>query len=109
MRLLPSLTTRLAATSACLLLASACTTSPQLSAVAVADDARPCDRIQAEVIRTEQQQQDALDRQQEAWRLVVPVAVAVRHASAGSDARKAGERLEALQAEARRQGCRAQG
>jgi hypothetical protein len=74
--------------------------------VAAASD---CSAIGAEIARTDEARRDALQQQSEAWRAVVPFAVAARYAKARSAAGEADERLAALKDRSARLGCTGNG
>jgi uncharacterized small protein (DUF1192 family) len=94
---------------ACALLAAAsvvgCASAPAAPQPTLAPAASTCEALQAEIDRTEAARRAALDRQQNAWKAVVPFAVAGRYASGKSAVAEAEQRLSALNAELRQQSC----
>lgn len=80
-------------------------TSIAASAAAPLPAPRDCTQLHAEIAGAKARQREALDKQQDAWKVVVPFAVAARYASAMSAVDDAGKRLAELNAESARQGC----
>lgn len=64
-----------------------------------------CRQLGAEIERTEQARHAALEKKQDAWKVVVPFAVAGRYAQAASAADQADKRLAELNAEHAQRGC----
>lgn len=85
------------------------TVSPVAPAPAVATTTATakadCGQIKAEMLGLEQARKAALEKEQNAWKAIVPFVVAARYASGKSEAEKTGRRLEELRAESNRQGC----
>jgi hypothetical protein len=77
------------------------TAAPAPSAGAAAD----CSSLGAQVAQAERDQRAALERQRDAWKVVVPFAVAARYAGAKRAGADADEHLAELQAEFSRRGC----
>lgn len=83
---------------------AACAQTPP--AAPAADD---CHAI-ASAVEQEQARHDSAEAQRQgAWKAVVPFVVAARYADAKSDLKDADARLQALQAQAREQGCELHG
>jgi hypothetical protein len=77
-----------------------------------ADETRPavasstqCDRLHAEVAIAEQTKRAAVQKQDTAWKAVIPFAVIAQHSSATAKVADADKRLNDLNAELTRQGC----
>jgi hypothetical protein len=83
-------------------LASACATAPQPVPAAAGAD---CAQIQARLAQSEQLRREAQQQKQDAWKVIVPFAVAARHAQAGKALDAAEQQQAALQAAAQKQGC----
>ena len=66
---------------------------------------RECDRLEAEIARTEQARSVAAEQGANAWKAVVPVAVLAQKASSSAAVHDADRKLAALKSEAR--GCNA--
>lgn len=77
--------------------------TPSLTATAL--PASECTRLQALIAETQATRQAAEQKAQDAWKAVVPFAVAARHVSGRSAATEAEQRLAGLQAEFDRKGC----
>lgn len=86
-------------------LASGCATSPTRPSPATTTTAPDCRQLRAEIARTEEARRAALEKEQGAWKAVIPFVVAARYASGKSDAEQADQRLATLNAEFSRQGC----
>jgi hypothetical protein len=86
-----------------LVLAGCAATAPTRpdAATAVSD----CNLLFAEIGEAEQAQRAAREKQETAWKAVVPFAIAGRYASGKSEASDAEERLAELRAAWSRQGC----
>lgn len=82
-------------------LAPGCASPPPSPAAA----APGCRQLAAEITRTQETRRAALEKEQNAWKAVIPFAVAARYASGRSAAGKADKRLQELRAEYSRQGC----
>ncbi|MBX3606395.1 MAG: hypothetical protein KF788_14035 [Piscinibacter sp.] len=79
--------------------------APSPAATATEAAARDCSRIDADIAAAQAARRDAELKKGEAWKAVVPFAVAGRYASANAAIRDAEQRLAGLRAEAQRQGC----
>lgn len=66
---------------------------------------RDCAQLEAETAAAQAARREAEERKGEAWKAVVPFAVAGRFASANAAIRATEQRLGALRAEAQRLGC----
>jgi len=64
-----------------------------------------CAQLDADIAQTDETLRAAQAKNQDAWKVVVPFAVAARYASSKSAANNATQQLEALHAEATRRGC----
>lgn len=84
---------------------AACAGAPTTSDAPAITAASDCRSLAAEIHRTQEARAQALQQQQDAWKVIVPFAVAARHASAKSAVGDADDRLATLNAEARRRGC----
>lgn len=69
------------------------------------DPARDCRQLETERSELGAARREAQERKASAWQAIVPFAVAGRVASANSALRETGQRLAALDDEARRLGC----
>lgn len=67
--------------------------------------ARTCPQLHAGIAAAEQALGDAQQRKEDAWKVIVPFAVAARHAQAKSAMGDAEQRLAELKLAAERQGC----
>lgn len=83
-------------------LATACATGPQTPPTA---DGADCAQLQARLAQTEQARREAQQQKQDAWKVLVPFAVAARHAQAGKAMDAAEQQQAALKAAAQKQGC----
>lgn len=90
-------------------LATGCATAPTSAPAATSVAATDCRQLAAEIARTEEARRAALEKEQGAWKAVIPFAVAARYASGKSDGENAEQRLAALNAEFSRQGCHRHG
>ncbi|WP_028998777.1 hypothetical protein [Azohydromonas australica] len=101
--------TRHATALACTLLAAAslagCASPQAAPQRAPALASLTCEALREDIARTEAARRAALDKQQSAWKAVVPFAVAGRYASGKSAATEAEQRLAALRAGLVDQGC----
>ena len=77
------------------------TPAAAVSAQAPAD----CSQLQAEISATEKARRVAQEKQQTAWKAIVPFVVAAHHARAKSEVAETDKRLAELKAEATRGGC----
>jgi hypothetical protein len=87
------------------LLLAACAASPpqRLSNVAAAPPT--CAQIAASRAGIEEQRQEALEEQANAWKALVPLVAAAKLAQSSADLRAAEHRLAELDSRARRIGC----
>jgi hypothetical protein len=76
-----------------------------LAAAASAPAPMSCDDIGQEIARTETARLEALEKQNTAWKAVIPFAIVARHASGKAAAEEAGQRLAVLREQYERQGC----
>lgn len=91
-------------------LAGGCAVTPTPDAFATQPVAAlDCTQLGDQMLAQQQAQRVAADRQREAWKAVLPFAVAGRYAGAASAAAEAEQRIGELQRELDRQGCGAQG
>jgi hypothetical protein len=102
----PFITATMLASSIALSLLGACASAPRAQDTAAAPD---CAAIDAEMARTANAQRAAAQQQQDAWKAVVPVAVAARYGQGKAAAAESQQRLSELQAQATQQGCRGHG
>lgn len=64
-----------------------------------------CGQLATETARTQAARQEALEKQQDAWKVVIPFAVVARYASGKSAVSDADARLAELQEQSGRKGC----
>ncbi len=76
-----------------------------VAAASAASTPRDCTRIGAELKAAQAAQQQARARQADAWKVVVPFAVAGRYAQARAAGNEAAARTEALTRESTQRGC----
>ena len=67
-----------------------------------------CSRLRIEIAGAENAKRTAAEKQQAAWKAVLPFAVVVQHSAATSRVADADKRLNELNAELTRRGCPAQ-
>jgi hypothetical protein len=67
--------------------------------------ATSCEAIGAEAVRVAEAKRVAVEKEQDAWKAVVPFAVAARYASGKAAGDEAGRQLAALQVRSGQQGC----
>jgi hypothetical protein len=67
-----------------------------------------CSRLRAEIAGAESAKRAAAEKQQNAWKAVIPFAVVAQHAAATSKVAEADRRLNDLGSELTRRGCPAQ-
>lgn len=79
--------------------------APAPAAETLAATPQGCDPLAAEIARAESARAAAREKAADAWKALVPIAVAVRHLDGKNAERDAGKRLEELQAEFLRRGC----
>lgn len=82
-----------------------CAQTPSAPAAASAAAPTDCAQLDADIGSAEQALHDAQERQQSAWKAVIPFAVAARHAQARSAGAQAQQQLDALHSTHRQQGC----
>jgi len=87
------------------MLAGGCASSPPERPAAPALAVTDCDRLAAEIARAEQNRQAGLEKEKNAWKVIVPFAVAARYVSGKSLAEQSGRQVESLRAEYDRKGC----
>jgi hypothetical protein len=90
-------------------LVAGCANPPAAPRVHAATSAPACEQLAAEIARAEQARSESAQKQQDAWKAVVPFVVAARYASGRSALAEAEQRLGELRAEFGRQGCAEQG
>jgi hypothetical protein len=83
-------------------LLAGCAGTPTNSAPTAAGD---CKVLTASLATTDEERRAALDKQQGAWKAVIPVAVVVRYAKGKADAAEAEQRHADLQRELDARGC----
>jgi hypothetical protein len=91
-----------------LAVAPGCATPPQAAGhpgQIGAAPGRECDRLEAEIARTEQARGVAAEQGANAWKAVIPLAVLAQKASSTAAVHDADRKLAALKSEAR--GCKA--
>jgi hypothetical protein len=84
------------------LLLAGCAAAPTTSAPVTAGD---CDGLKASLAATEGERRAAIDKQQGAWKAVIPVLVAVRYAQGKAETAQADQRQTELQRELDARGC----
>ncbi len=89
--------------TACAGAPTASTTSAAASSTALSP--LDCSALRAEIQRTEAVRGEALEKEHDAWKAVVPFAVAARYASSKSTVGDADQTLAALRHERDRRGC----
>ena len=67
-----------------------------------------CSRLRIEIASAENAKRSAVEKQQAAWKAVLPFAVVVQHSTATSKVADADKRLSELNAELTRRSCPAQ-
>jgi hypothetical protein len=94
------------------ILAAGCASTPDTVTTSEAKAAEPvtvatpdCSQLEAEIAQAAADKRAALKKEQDAWKAVVPFAVAARFVSGKSAAESADKRFARLQAEFTRQGC----
>jgi hypothetical protein len=66
---------------------------------------RDCNELVAAMAATDEARQAARDKQQGAWKIVIPVAVAARYATGKAQVAEAGQRRAELERELEVRGC----
>jgi hypothetical protein len=84
-------------------LTAACATATPTEEVQVAS--LDCTALHSELARNAEAQRAAAQKQQDAWKAVVPFAVMARYGQGKAAAAESEQRLAELQAQAARQGC----
>lgn len=87
-------------------LVTACAAPPQAAPGAAAAD---CAQIEAKLADAEKARREAQQQKQDAWKVVVPFAVAARRVQAGKALEAAEHQQAALKAAAQKQGCGSHG
>ena len=84
-----------------------CATAPQPSSSATPAAVREldCRQLSAEIAAAKEVQRAALDKEENAWKAVIPVAVVARYAQGKKAAGEAQQRIGELQAAAQRKAC----
>lgn len=82
-----------------------CANAPTAPVASGATSGLDCAQLGAQVAQAEAARHAALEREQNAWKVIVPFAVAARYATSKSAVADADERLAQLRAESTRQGC----
>ena len=85
-------------------LLTGCSTTPT-TAAASASQIGPCNELDGEIALAENARRSAVEKQQAAWKAVIPVAVAVLYASGNFAAEDADRRLKQLRGELALRGC----
>lgn len=80
--------------------ASSPSTSPEATTATAS-----CAQLDADIAQTDEALRAAQAKSQDAWKVVVPFAVAARYATSKSAANSATQQLDQLRAEAARRGC----
>lgn len=96
--LAPSLTTLFAIA----ILASGCASTAKTPTASTAPD---CRQLSSEIARNEEARRVALEKERQAWKAVIPFAVAVRYVDGKSSAAEANQRLATLRAQFIQHGC----
>ena len=84
----------------------ACPVHAQTDSPAEPANSYECSRLRSEMAGLETAKRAAVQKQQDAWKAVVPFAVLAQHSSATSKVADADKRLNELNAELTRRGCR---
>jgi hypothetical protein len=86
-------------------LAAGCASAPAAAHTPSSATARDCRQLGAQISSTEQARRAALEQEKNAWKAVVPFAVAARYANGRAAVEKADRQLEKLRAEFHLKGC----
>lgn len=81
---------------------AACAGAPRIEATATSD----CPKLDAEIAQVTDMQRAAAQKQQDAWKTILPIAAAARFGQGMVEASQSEKRLADLQDRATRQGCR---
>ena len=87
----------------------ACPVHAQTDSSAEPASGYECSRLRTEIAGAESAKRAAAEKQQNAWKAVIPFAVLAQHSSATSKVAGADKRLNDLNAELTRRGCPALG
>lgn len=103
MRTSPTYARRVAAIAllACTLQAAGCASAPARPVAASLE----CKQLSGEMARTELERRAALEKQQDSWKLVLPLVVAARFAIGMSEVSDSNDRLSELRAQFRYKNC----
>jgi hypothetical protein len=96
----------------CLLLGAVgtgCATAPSVAALPAASRGLDCSQLEAQIAHAEDARRAALEKEQNAWKVIVPFAVAARYASGKTAVAEAEQRLAQWRAESIRLGCDSHG
>jgi len=99
---MPRIPSQISLASVLLALLAGCASAPATRAAPKAAD---CRQLSAEIASAEEARRAAMEKQQSAWKAVIPFAVAARYASAKSSSGRADQRRAELQTQFKRQGC----
>jgi hypothetical protein len=91
------------------MLAAGCASAPAEAPASTALAVNDCDRLAAEMSRAGEARQAGLEQERNAWKVVLPFAVATRYVSGKSQVAKADRQSERLHAEYERKGCEGRG
>lgn len=86
-------------------LTTGCASAPARTAAPAASIAQACGALAADIARAETARLAASQKQQDAWKAVIPFAIAARYARAQAEGAEADQALAALTIEFTRQGC----
>jgi hypothetical protein len=87
------------------LLATGCATQPATTASRNATESFDCTLLAKEIALARETRRNAQQKEQDAWKALLPFAVAGRYASAHADVSQADQLLARLEADATRKGC----
>ena len=85
----------------CMLQAAGCASAPARPVAASLE----CSQLPGEIARTERERRAALEKQQDSWKLVLPLVVAARFAIGMSEVGDSNDRLSELRAQFRVKDC----
>src|SRR5262249_20951887 len=86
---------------ACVLHVAGCASAPAKPVAASLE----CSQLPSEIARTERERRAALEKQQDSWKLVLPLVVAARFAVGMSEVSDSNDRLSELRAQLRAKDC----
>ena len=86
---------------ACVLHITGCASTPAKPVAASLE----CSQIPSEIDRTERERRTALEKQQDSWKLVLPIVVAARFAVGMSEVSDSNDRLNELRAQLKAKDC----